>query len=48
MGRPTFMKNGFKKWGNIYFFFFENYLMSPYALEKYQMVDPILKINYKK
>ena len=48
MGKPTFMKNGLKKWGITFFFFFDNFFMSLCALEKCQMVDPILKINYKK
>ena len=48
MGKPTFMKNGFRKWGITFFFFFDNFFMSLCALEKCQMVDPILKINVKK
>ena len=48
MGKLNFMINGLRKWGKTFFFFFDNFFMSLCALEKCQMVDPILKINYKK
>ena len=34
MGKTTFMKNGLKKWGITFFFFFDNFVMSLCALEK--------------
>ena len=35
MARLTFKTNGLRKWGITFFFFFDNFFMSQWALEKF-------------
>ena len=48
MDSLAFMRNGIRKWGKTFFFFFENIFMSINTVEKSPMVGPIFKANYKR